>query len=105
MDTNKLGVMECLNKYDVSCCDEYVVELLDDGVFSCLDKNIKDYFDVYFLLTPPLEYIIEETLGRKCLFRHGDMQKIGWYDTYSPFCYHNNYKNQMIYQYHLNDGR
>ena len=29
-----------------------------------LDNNNKDDFDVDFLLTHPLEYLLEETLGR-----------------------------------------
>ena len=71
----------------------------------CLDKNNKEYFDFYFLLTHPLEYIIEETLEGKCLFHHGYMNKIGWYETYVYFCHDHNYKTTMIYQYHMHYGR
>ena len=32
MDTNKLGVVEFLDRNDVACFDEDVVALLDEGV-------------------------------------------------------------------------
>ena len=34
MDTNKFGVVECLDKYEVACCDEDVVSCLDEGVLA-----------------------------------------------------------------------
>ena len=105
MDTNKLFVVEWLDKYEVACCDEDVVEYLDEGVLEFLDNNNKDYFDAYFIYAYPLEYLLEETLGGKCLFHHDYMHKILWSDTYSHFCYHHNYKKQMIYHDHLNGGR
>ena len=55
MDTNKLGVVELLEKDEVACCDKDVVACFDDGVLAFLDKNNKDYFDVYFLHAYPLE--------------------------------------------------
>ena len=76
MDKKKLGVVECLYKVEVACCDEDVVACFDEGLLACLDKNNKYDFDVYFLHAPPLEYILEEILGRKCLFQHSHMQKI-----------------------------
>ena len=97
--------MEYLDKYEVDCCDEDVVACLDEGVLTWLDKNNKDCFYVYFLPAHPLEYLLEETLDEKCLVQYGYMQKIGWYETYVHFCHHHNYKNLMIYQYHLNCGR
>ena len=105
MDTKKLGVVELLDKDEVECGDGDVVEWLDEGVLACLDNNNKDDFDVYFLHAPPLEYILEEILGGKCLFQHSHMQKIVWCDTYVHFFYHHNYENQMIYHDHLNGGR
>ena len=73
----------------------------------CLDNNNnnKDGCDGYFLHANPLEYIPWETLGGKFLFRYGYMQKIGLCETYDHFCYYHNYKNQMIYHDHLDDGR
>ena len=105
MDTQKLGVVGFLDKYEVACGNEDVVAWLDEGVLVWLDDNNKDGFDIYFLHSHPLGYLLEETLVGKCLFRHGYMQKIGWCETYPHFCYHHNYKNQMIYHDHLNDGR
>ena len=54
MDAQKLGVVPCLDKYEVACCDEGAVAFLDKGVVAWLDKNSKDDFDVYFLLPQPL---------------------------------------------------
>ena len=57
-----------------------VVALLDkddEGLVECFDKNIKYEFDVHFILTHPLEYLLEETLGMKCIFLHVYMKK-GW---------------------------
>ena len=70
-----------------------------------MDKNNKDGFHVDFLHAHSLECLIEENLGEKCLGHHGYMHKIGWYKTYAQFCYHHNYKNQMIYHDHLIEGR
>ena len=47
-----------MDKYEVACGDEDAVELLDEGIFSCLDNNDKNYFYVYFLHVHPLEYIL-----------------------------------------------
>ena len=55
MDTKKLGVVECLDTDEVTCCYEYVVVCFDEGVMSCLDKNNKDDFDGNFLHAHPLE--------------------------------------------------
>ena len=55
MDTNKLGVVECLDKDEVECCDEGVVVCFDEGVLTCLDNNNKDGFDGDFLHAHPLE--------------------------------------------------
>ena len=54
MDTHKLGVLECLDKYEVGWCDEDVVSCLDESVFAFLDNNNKDDFDVCFLHSHPL---------------------------------------------------
>ena len=48
-------MVEFLDKDEVACCDEDVVELLYEGVLECLDKNNKDDFDVDFLHAHPLE--------------------------------------------------
>ena len=50
METNKLGVVEFLDKYKVACCNEDVVSCLGGGVVAWLDMNNKDGFNVYFLL-------------------------------------------------------
>ena len=63
LDTQKLGVVECLDKYEVTCCDEDVVVFLDEGVVKCLDNKNKDNFNISFFLEHLLGYIIEETLG------------------------------------------
>ena len=76
----------------MACCNDDVVACFDDGVLACFDNNNKDYFDVGFLHAYPLEYIIDETLGGKCLVQHGYMHKIGWCETYAHFYYHHNYK-------------
>ena len=55
MDTNKLVVVEFLDKGEVVFCDEDVVSCLDEGVVKCLNKNNKDYFDVDFILPHPLK--------------------------------------------------
>ena len=62
MDTNKLGVVEFLDKYEVACGDEDVVTCLYKGVLACLENNYKNDFDVDFLNAHPLEYFLEETL-------------------------------------------
>ena len=59
MDTKKFGVVEWLYKDEVACGDEDVVACLYWGVLACLDKNYKDDFDVGFLHTNPLEYLLE----------------------------------------------
>ena len=38
-----------------------------------LDNSNKGYFDVDFLHAHPLEHLLEETLGGKCLVHHGYM--------------------------------
>ena len=78
MDTNKLGVVELLLKYEMECCDNVVVACLDESVMACFYKNNKDDFDVDFIHAQPLSYNIEEILGGKCLVQHGFTQKIGW---------------------------
>ena len=65
MDTNKLVMLECLDKYGVACSDEDVVVCLDGGVLACLYNNDKDDIYVDFLHEQPLEYLLEETLGSK----------------------------------------
>ena len=55
MDTNKLGGVEFLDKYEVLCCDEDVVAWLDEVMVAYLDNNNKDDYDVAFLLSHPLE--------------------------------------------------
>ena len=70
--------------------------MLGWGVFACLDNNDKGDFYVDFLHAHPLEYILEETLGRQYLVHHGYMRKIFWWYTYVHFCYHRKYKNQMV---------
>ena len=42
MDTNKLGVVELLDKFEVECCVEDVVECFDEVVLECLYDNNKD---------------------------------------------------------------
>ena len=59
MNTNKLGVVELLDKYEVECCDKDFVAWLDEGVLACLDKNNKDYLYIYILHAHPLEYLLE----------------------------------------------
>ena len=59
-----------------------------------MDNNNKDYFDVDFLLAQPLEYILEETLGGKCLVHNSYMHNIGCCDTYAHFCYNRNKKSK-----------
>ena len=87
------GVVECLDEGVFAWLDEGVTEILDGGLLPCLDKNIKDDFDVditqslddcfeYFLLGNPLEYILEGTLGGKCIFHHFYMNECGWYETF-----------------------
>ena len=51
------------------------MECLYEGASSCLDNIDKGGFDVYSIHAHPLEYLLEETLGGKCLFHHGHMQK------------------------------
>ena len=60
MDTNKVGVVELFDKYEVACGDEDVVVCLDEGVLECLGNYDKDAFDVDFLHTHPLEYYLQE---------------------------------------------
>ena len=88
--------MACLDKCVVSCLDDGVMACLDEGVVECLDN--KDNIDVdirhrldecfeYFILAPPLEHIIEATLGGQYIFHHGNMEEGGWSETCEPF-YH-----------------
>ena len=51
MDTNTLGVLECVDKDEMVGGDKYVLACLDKGVLECLDNNDTDYFDVDFLHT------------------------------------------------------
>ena len=44
MDTNKICVVECLDKDEVECCDEDVVAWFDEGGLVCLYNNNKEYF-------------------------------------------------------------
>ena len=44
-----------MDRDELVCGDEDVVAFLDGGIFSCLDKNDKDDFDVYFIHANPLE--------------------------------------------------
>ena len=61
----------------------------NEGVVEFLDKNNKDDFDDIFLLSHPLLYLLEGTLGGKCIVYHGYTNKIGWSKTYVHFsCYH-----------------
>ena len=48
MYTNKLGVLEYLDKDEVACCVEDVVACFDEGVLTYVDNNNKDDFDEYF---------------------------------------------------------
>ena len=50
METNKLVVVKCLDKYEVACYDADVLACLYEDVLGCLDKNKKHDFDIYFLL-------------------------------------------------------
>ena len=59
MNTNKLDVVELLDKDEVACCDEDVVACFDEDVLTCLDKNDKDYFDGYFIQAHPLNQFFE----------------------------------------------
>ena len=54
METNKMDVVACLDIDVVACCDEVVLAFLYEDVVKLLDKNIKDDFDVYFLIANPL---------------------------------------------------
>ena len=72
----KFGLVEILDMHELSCCDEVVLACFDEGVVACLDNNSKDDFDVYFLLVPPLGYIIEETLVCQNIFHNGYMKNI-----------------------------
>ena len=55
METNKLGVMEYLDRDVVACCYEGVMACLDEGVVTCLDKNNKYAFDADFFFAHPLQ--------------------------------------------------
>ena len=63
----------------------FAVAFLDKDVLECLDNNYKDYFDVDFLLVHLLVYLLQGTLGGKCIVHHGYMNKIVWYETYVYF--------------------
>ena len=63
---------------------------------ACLDNNNKDGFYVVFLLSHTLKYIFEETLGEKCIFHHGYMNKILRYETYVHFFNDHNYKTNDV---------
>ena len=54
MDTNKLVVVEWLDKNEVAYYDEDIIACLYEGMLAWLDKNNKDGFNGYFLHTPPL---------------------------------------------------
>ena len=64
-----------MDKDEVAFGDGDVVVCLYEGALTCLDKNDKDDFVVYFICTHPLEYTIEETVGGQCLVHHGYTQK------------------------------
>ena len=42
-----------------------------------MEENNKDGFHAYFIHANPLEYLLKETLGGKCLVHHCFMRKIG----------------------------
>ena len=94
--TQKMGVVTCLDKDEVACCDEYVVACLDEGVVECLDNNNKNYFDVDFLLSHPLEYILQGILSGKCTFHNGYMKIFVWYNTYVHLYHDHSYKTPRI---------
>ena len=54
IDTKKLGVVECLDIYEVTCCDAYVVACLDEGVLAYLGNNSKNDFYGDFIHAHPL---------------------------------------------------
>ena len=95
-----MDVVGLLDKYEVACCCEDFVACLDEGVVKLLDKNIKDSFDVDFIIANPLEYLIEEILGGRFIVHHGYMKKIGGSESDVPFCHCHHYKHLMIYQDH-----
>ena len=105
MFTNILVVVECLDKYDVECCDEGVLACFDEGVVALIYKNNNNGFTDIFILSYPLEYLLEENFGGQCLVHHGYMNKLVWYENYVHFCHCHNYKNLMIYQDHPNYWR
>ena len=105
MYANKFGVVACLDKDVVESFDDGVMAFLYKGVMVCFYKNNKDCFYVDFILAHPLEWRLEGTLGEKFIFHYGYMKKISWSETYAHFYHEHNYKNLMIYQARLNDGR
>ena len=91
-----------------------MVSYLDKGVVESLyknnnkDKNIRHSLDdcfEYFLLAPPLGYLLEVTLGLQCSVHHGYMNNSGWYETYVYLYHDHEHKNPTIYQDHLDFWR
>ena len=76
METNKLGMMELLDKDEAEFCDEDIVACFDEGVLEFLDNNNKDDFDGDFIQANPLEYLLDKTLVGQCLVHHGLCRKL-----------------------------
>ena len=94
MDTEALGVLACLYKDVVACCDEVFVPCLYEGVVQFLYKNNKNAFYVYSLLAQSSGSIYEGTLYGQCIVHHDFMNKFGWFETYFHFFRDHNYKTQ-----------
>ena len=96
--------MEFLDKGMVACLDEFVVAYFNKSVVGWLDKNNKDNFDMdirpildecseYYLLSHPLKYILEGTLGGKIIVHNGYTKDDVWYETYVQFYHDHKQKN------------
>ena len=68
-----------------------------DDFFVDIRHSLGDFFE-YFLVTHPLELILEGTLSGKFIAHHGYMKNGGWSETHFHFYHDHEQKNSTIYQ-------
>ena len=73
-----------MDKVYVACLNEVVVVYLDNNNKHDFDVDIRHILDGFFdifILTHPLEYILEVILGGQCIVHNIYMNKCVWSET------------------------
>ena len=60
IDTKKLVVVECLDKYEVTCCDDDIVTFLDDSVVKLLLRIIRMVLMLIFSSHTPYNRLLSK---------------------------------------------